>query len=195
MVDIKTELFITNELDTKDGYTWTISSRLGETLRQAEELFGKRDKEYTILGVEFILTGLPRVWYPGNCKHIIIRLNKSAIENVNQSLYQLSHETVHCLSPKGKRAANVLEEGLATYFSEWYMRKNGLGDWFPILPEYIEANKLVKELLSIDFDIIKKVRTIQPKISDITQADLMKANCNIQTELAEKLCKPFQSNV
>ncbi len=192
-MDINAELFITKELETKDGYTWTMASRLGDTLKKAEELFGKRDIEYTILGVEFALTERLQVWYPGNCKHIIIQLNKHALEDVNQALYQLSHETVHCLSPIGKKAANILEEGLATYFSEWYMKQNGLGDWFASLPKYIEAVKLVKDLLAIDNDIIKKVRALQPTISEIKSEELLKANNNIPKELADKLCEPFYS--
>lgn len=35
------------------GCTWTLSSRLGQMLREAEEQFGERDKSYTILGIEF----------------------------------------------------------------------------------------------------------------------------------------------
>jgi hypothetical protein len=190
-MDIKVELFITKELETKEGYTWTMASRLGDTLRKAEELFGKRDMEYTILGVEFVLTERPQVWYPGNCKHIVIQLNKNALENVNQALYQLSHETVHCLSPISKKAANILEEGLATYFSEWYMKQNGLGDWFATLPEYIEAVKLVKDLLAIDNEIIKKVRAVQPTISKIKSEQLLQTNNNIPKELADKLCESF----
>jgi hypothetical protein len=190
-MDMKSELFISKELETKDGYTWTMASRLGDMLRKAEELFGKRDMEYTILGVEFALTERPQVWYPGNYKHIIVQLNKHALENLNQALYQLSHETVHCLSPIGKKAANILEEGLATYFSEWYMKQNGLGDWFASLPEYIEAVKLVKDLLAIDSDIIKKVRAIQTTISEIKPEELLQANNNIPKELADKLCEPF----
>lgn len=192
-MDIKVELFITKELETKDGYTYTVASLLGDALKKAEELFGTRDMEYTILGVEFNLTERPQIWYPGNCKHIVIQLNKYALENVNQALYQLSHETVHVLSPIGNKVANILEEGLATYFSEWYMKQNGLGYWAANLPEYIEALKLVKELLAIDDEIIKKVRALQPTISDIKSAQLLQTNNNIPKELADKLCEPFYS--
>jgi len=188
---IKTELFIAAELPTKDGYTWTMSSRLGDTLRKAQELFGERDKDYTILGVEFVLTDRPQVWYPGNCKNIIIQLNKYALEDVNQALYQLSHETVHCLSPKGKKIANVLEEGLATYFSEWYMQQNGLGPWHPTLQEYIDAINLVKQLLAVDAELIKKVRQITPTISDIKPDDFFQIYPNLDKDLLEKLCNPF----
>lgn len=188
---IKTELFIAEELSTKDGYTWTMSSRLGDTLRKAQELFGGRDMDYTILGVEFVLTDRPRIWYPGNCKNIIIQLDKHALEDIGQALYQLSHETVHCLSPKRKKIANVLEEGLATYFSVWYMQQSGFESWFPTLQEYKDAISLVKQLLAVDMELIKKVRQITPTISDIKPNDFFQINPNLDKDLLDKLCNPF----
>ena len=190
-MDIKLNLFISSELPNKDGYTWTINSRLGDTLKKAEELFGERDKNYTILGVEFVLAERPQVWYPGNCKQILIQLSQHALIDVNQALYQLSHETIHCLSPNGKGVANVLEEGLATYFSESYFQLNGLTPMFSTIPEYNEAIYLVKQLLAVDMDIIKKVRLIQPTISDISVNNLLEINSELNKDLLEKLCQPF----
>src|SRR3990167_6713780 len=96
------------------GYTWTLTSRLGSLLQLAESQFGARDKDYTILGIEFGSTG-PFIWYPGNCKNIAIQLSLESLKSEHCALYELAHECIHLLSPTGKKNANVLEEGLATY--------------------------------------------------------------------------------
>lgn len=198
-MEINPDFFVTRELDfgTAKGYTFTLTSRLGHILTQAEGMFGKRDKEYTILGVEFNLLLRPQIWFPGDCKHIVIQLNQLALTEFKQALYQLSHEIIHCISPAGMKITNVLEEGMATYFSEWYMRNNNMGEW-PALSlngidsEYNEASALVKSLLTFSPNIIKDVREFQPVIARITPKDLLKADHTIPFELAEKLCKPFK---
>lgn len=48
---IHPELIITSS--KKEGFRSTIASRLGEMLLIAENLFGKRDRSYSFLGIEF----------------------------------------------------------------------------------------------------------------------------------------------
>ena len=91
---------VTRPLPDGSGYTWTLPSLLGDMLCIAEELFGPRDQSYTILGIE-IGSDNPRIWYPGDCKHIIIQLDSSASTDMYQACYQMAHETVHLLSPTG----------------------------------------------------------------------------------------------
>ena len=88
--NINKQLIVTKKLDNNDGYTWTIASRLGETIHLAEEFFGERDTNYTILGVEFVSSEQPQIWYPGNRKHIIIQLTKESLLNEFQAFFQLS---------------------------------------------------------------------------------------------------------
>lgn len=185
------KLFIAEELETKNGYTYTLASRLGDMLNMAEKMFGKRDKTYTILGIEFSNDG-PQLWYPGNCKSIVIQLNINALNDEHRACFQLSQEVVHLISPTGKRDATNLEEGLATYFGDQYMKKN-----FPDSPwriekkSYLKVKKLVEELLTIDPEIIKKVREGQPTISKIKKEDLISVNDKIKKSSAEELTKDF----
>jgi hypothetical protein len=185
------ELIITHALPGGAGSSYTISSRLGDTLRHAEALFGERDKSYTLLGVEFASVPVPLIWYPGDCRHVLIRL--ASMDNVNRAIYQLAHETVHCLTPTGGNAMNILEEGMATYFAELYMNQGGFGgNWSNSgSPVYDAANALFKNLIAIDADIIKKARAIQPIISMITADVLIQANNNINQALANNICQPF----
>lgn len=76
---IQQQLFITKGRESKNGFTWTVASKLGDTLYCAEQYFGERDKTYTILGIEFILRGNPQVWYPENCGNIVIQLKQVSI--------------------------------------------------------------------------------------------------------------------
>lgn len=174
------------------GYTWTITSKLGHILRTAEEKYGTRDYSYTILGIEFNQDKCPRIWYPGNCKHIIIQITIDCINDINRAVFQVAHEAIHCLSPTGTKAANVLEEGLASLFSIDYTYENGNGIWTLNDPKYEYASELVKQLISIDFEIIKKIREIQPTISLINKDLIMKINSNVPEKLADDLTKAFE---
>ncbi len=182
-------IFLTQEI--QGGYTWTITSKLGHILRTAEEKYGNRDKEYTILGVEVSQNEQPQIWYPGNCKHIAIQLTQGCIVNMNRAVFQLAHEAIHCLSPTGGQNANYLEEGLATHFSIEYTFSNGHGTWTAERPKYVDALSKVRELLKIDSDIIKKVRVIQPTISLITVDNLLATNDKIPEKLAVELVMKF----
>lgn len=176
-----------------NGYSWTLTTKLGHILKQAESLFGQRDMSYTILGVEFYHLPRPQVWYPGACKHISIQLTVNCLTDINDGVFQLAHEIVHCLSPTGgQNHANVLEEGIATYFSVDYTANNGHGNYSNINdPKYQNAYNLYGQLIAIDPNIIKKVRQIQPTISLISSADLTTANNLIPLNLADDLTQIF----
>lgn len=191
MDNIIQHLFITKELEEKNGYTWTLASRLGEALNLAEQFFGDRDRSYTILGVEFIAATNSQIWYPGNRKHIVIQLTNDALFNEFQAYYQLSHEIIHLLSPSGGQNTNILEEGLATYFSEKYLSELGQSNWTPTCQKYQEALELTKTLLSKDDEIIKKVRTIEPTISKLTQEHFFLFDEKISKELLTELLKKW----
>ena len=119
--------------------TWTLASRMGHILRFTESRYGKRDRNWKLLGVEFTSNDAPQVWYPtfdGISDTIIIQLTRGAATDETRALFQLAHEVTHLLSPGGPGAlATVLEEGLATYNSLDYMR--AIGD--PLEPSYINA--------------------------------------------------------
>jgi hypothetical protein len=178
-------------------YTWTVTSRLGDTLKMAQELLGPRDKSYTILGIEFITQGPPSVWYPGNRKDIIIQLTTKASCDMRRALFQLAHETVHILSPTGgPYRATILEEGLATYFSLYYLEKIHI----PVQRDYIDNPKyqsayddivsLTKEYPDA-LEKIKNIRKDQPFISGITYEQLKQTFPKIGDQLAQRLTMIF----
>lgn len=190
-IKVNSELLVTQSLPDDSGYTWTLASRLGEMLQMAEELFGPRDSSYTILGVEFIV-GIPQIWYPGNCKHIIIQLNQSAATNILQACYQMAHETVHLLSPTGGNNANNFEEGVACSFAAYYLRnKLSAFNWGPTLQSYKQALALIAARLDEDIYCVRRLRERQPSFSEISAEQIKAEFPNLTSENVDFLIKKF----
>lgn len=187
---IEMDLFIARPLPTNNGYSWTLASRLGEMLHRAEQFFGPRDPSYTILGVEFC-AGTPQLWYPGNRRHIVIQLTMECTTDHVRACSQLAHESVHLLAPTGGRNANVLEEGLATYFSELYLHETFATSLPPELASYVDACSRARQLLAIDPSVIRTLRTKQLAIHLVTVDDILAARPDVPRELAESLVAPF----
>lgn len=186
---INSDLFFAHEIE--DGYTWTLASRLGYMLKTAEEMYGPRDKDYTILGVEFVGDN-PRIWYPGNCKNIAIQLGASAMRSLEQACYQLAHECVHLLCPTGGEGATNLEEGIACYNSAYYMRTQlGQPNWQSTLPSYMKSEKLVTKIMNADKDSIKRMREQEFNISNISKSLLLMETSVITEDEASFLTSRF----
>ena len=191
-IQIERRFIIAKPYDT--GYSWTLAAVLGEIILKAEERFGERDKSYTILGIDFTPGNDARTWTPGNCKHIIVQLSMNGLTDRYEAYRQLAHEGIHLLSPTGKADANVLEEGLAVYFEQWYMNDIfGDGWWNNSINNtaYREALEAAAALLTFDADAIKKLRQIQPTIASITAAQIQTVCPALPAEIAEKLVRRF----
>jgi hypothetical protein len=184
------DFFYAKPLPARNGYTWTLPSRLGEMLVEIESLYGKRDPNWSVLGIEFSEDG-PQCWYPGNTNNVLIQLSNKVEDNLAGACYELSHEAVHLLSPTGKRDENVLEEGLAVYYAKKYIADN-----FPLyqpikIESYNEAFSLVKKFLDINPCIIKEVRKEVSTISKIKENILRKYIPSISIEDSIKLAEKF----
>ncbi|MGT2469291.1 hypothetical protein [Paraburkholderia terrae] len=164
---------------------------MGAILQEVERKYGPRDLTYTPLGVEFY-GERPGIWFPGNCKHVAIRLSMSAVGNLPIAIYQLAHECVHLLSPSGGSDATVLEEGLATHFSEDYASRMYGKPFPPELPEYDRAARALRELLAIEPWAVERLRRVEPAFSKMdadtfTRAELGK----VQHDLRDRLLTRF----
>ena len=157
---------------TPDGYSWTLTTRLGKMLNRAQADYGPRDESYTILGIEFE-SNAPQIWYPGNCRHIAIQLTPDTITDQIKGCYQLAHECIHLLSPSGGYPTNILEEGLATYFALQYVKEEFDRSILVEIKSYEKARELVHKLLEFDADAVKKIRKSQFAISKITSENIL----------------------
>ena len=121
------------------AFTWTLATRFSDALHFAEQRYGRRDLNWTLLGVDFARVHLPQIFYVGHSsgrKDIVVHLTAEAAIDEKNALFQLAHEVVHTLSPIGPHVpASVLEEGVATYNSIEYVKAAGI----PIEPSSIIA--------------------------------------------------------
>jgi hypothetical protein len=173
-----------------EGYTWTLTSRLGDMLNKAEETYGIRNRSFTILGIEFKANN-PQIWYPGNCKHVAIQLTPDAATNMMQGCYQLAHECVHLLSPNESSQANILEEGLATFFAHKYVEEEFGNSIKSTIQSYEIARQMVWKLLTIDPYAIKALRAIESTISKITAEQILMLYPSLGATTAQALEYPF----
>ena len=141
------DFFISKPIGTAASFTLT--TRLGEMLRMAEERYGQRDCEFTLLGIEF-WPGVPHLWFPGpsDCKHIAIRIGIDAIYDPIKAHFQLAHECIHLLSPV-IGMASLLEEGLAVTFSLDYVQRIFGVNYLTGDSRYDKAKGLLDEALIV----------------------------------------------
>ena len=114
----------------------------------------------------------------------------------DQGPWQIAHECVHLLDPSEKGTANVLEEGLATWFQNEptyhdervrrYIAKNDKH-----LPAYLEAQELVRHSLPDILQAVKTLRASGDRIGDIKADMLAPLLPNAETGTAERLCALF----
>ena len=167
-----------------------------DILKTAEEMFGERDKSWTYIGLEFYDDGPYIMYYPN--KKISIVLSKDCsklIPGHPQLYYQFSHEVCHLLYPTGKKDANVLNEGISTYFSKVYLDKLFPNNNYAIenikKSRYFRPYTLVEKMLSLDPDSIKKIRDINPNISYVTKEEILSLNFALKETEIEELVEKF----
>jgi hypothetical protein len=189
-MEISNELLLAHPLANNTGWSWTLASRLGYLLERAQQQFGPRDTTYTPVGIEFTVNRAG-VWFPGNCRNIVIQLKAGCANDTPQACYQLAQECIHLLSPTGGSHANYLEEGLSIVFATRYVAENFGFQMIQPSPKYSEAAHLVETFLGLDNEAVRKVRIIQPSFSQITVANLVQACPTCPPELAERLLENF----
>ena len=187
--DVKESIF--RGVKTSTGYTWTITTRLGDMLKVATELYGPRDITYTKLGVELIERPKPQIWYPGNTTNVAIQITQSCQFNMSAAIYEVAHETIHCMMPHPGLSANVLEEGVATYFAIYYSNTI-MGENRTVEEQsYKFAYEAVEKLLKVKATAISDIRKIQPNLSLITKDILLTTVPQIDSTLSINLLKNF----
>jgi hypothetical protein len=163
------------------------------------------------------VNGVPHLLrqYDGN--YLIIQMYLNAMHNPIQAYSQIAHEAIHMLSPCHDDApVSVLEEGLAYFFTNWYIldrwganTASSTGElayfftnWYILdnfgvmppqseLPSYDEAIELVDILMGTDGSGIKKMRQEQTTISKISKELIMKYYPTVSEAVAHKLASPF----
>jgi hypothetical protein len=170
------------------GFTWTLASRLGALIVEVERQYGPRNRDFTILGVEF-REGLPQLWFPGNCGHVIVQLGLLAMKDPNRALFQLAHECVHLLDPAAG-GTNKLEEGLATHFALEVMQSQGVG-YATGDPRHDAVCALVRSMLAGRPGAAKELRACCGPWKSVTSRQILAVCPGITPAVADLLVSPF----
>lgn len=181
-----------------DGGTCTLTTDFGQLLFEAEALYGPRVPEWTPIGVEILADSKhPQIWFPGDRRHVCIRLTPAALTILKEARWQLAQEIVHVLSPV--REATNLEEGLATHFA---LSVSIYGD-----PEYVKTRRNEMEgpeskyrlaladcesLLKAYPDIIKQIRKTEPYLSRITAEQILFCAASFDSTVRRRLATKFK---
>lgn len=172
-----------------------LRSHLINMLELAEDLFGWRDCWYRCVGIEFHgadskLRYLSRPERDG--VNIIIRLSQSAIRNMSQACFEMAHETVHLLAPTGSQNATNLQEGLACFFSVYYM-KTILNEpkWCYTKENQRRMLELITPRLEEDRYCIKRLRGHQRWFQRMNKEDIRRVIPELTVEDAWFLTSEF----
>lgn len=181
------------------GNSMTLATYIHLIMNKIESDYGPRDRNWWLAGVEFH-EGVPQVWYPESDVNsvsgsIVIMLGAKTFTDVKRAVYQLAHECVHTLSTVIGVKAPVLEEGLATAFSE-----DILEQWFGDTDKkaytddvrYRDAAANVRTLLQLEPDAIRRLREQEPAFKRMTAATFSDAGLDqIPQPLINELLRTF----
>ena len=199
--ELLTEAFTNNTITTNSLDQW-----LELFVVEAETLFGPRLFPSTIRPTKIYFEGnRPFMDFgerneKGTFKQFLIRLSKSAHTDLPRALFQLSHESVHLLSPI-PWGDTMLEEGMACWYEEHWAKKCPTA--FPIWAQdatdiysfqqkkYSEAKRLVTELLELDKTCIRRMREIEPQLGKITAKLILQTVPKADPKSAKALVKKW----
>ncbi len=135
-----------------------------------EGLFGSRDPRFIFGTICKSYDGCPRTYFPkdycttGGCI-VDIHISNYPWEHccIDQGKWQVAHECVHLIDPGKEGSANVLEEGLASWFQDDHRFHDD------VVNRYIQNNdsrnhhyETAKQLVApIATDIIQTVKDIR----------------------------------
>lgn len=194
--DIPAHLFSVKQAN--GTWSMTPATYASRFIQEMEKRYGSRDRSWTYVGVEFH-TGQPQVWFPGSHEtpprqHIAISLSAETFSHRQNMVYQLAHECVHLLAPVVGGGAPVIEEGLATAFSEDMIEEwcdNTSKQAYTSDQKYVEAAARVRELLALVPDAIPRLRAIEPAFNQMTADTFARAGLNVPPALVAALLAPF----
>ncbi len=180
--------FVADRLPSGYGHTWTLTTLLGTLLSEAETRYGQRDLTWTPLGIEFIGDN-PQIWYPGGGRNISICLSASASRDFHHAAFQLAHEVIHLLAPAGSKKALVIEEGLATLFSDEMAAFCG-STYRTSDQNYLRSAAATRKLLAINSNSIRELRNHRTYFNDFDAEFLRSVIPGLGADLAAELCQP-----
>jgi len=187
-----------NDHTASMGNTWTLATYTYVFLAEIARRYGPRDNSWLLCGVEFH-NDVPQVWYPGSFEtsssgYITIMLSAETFSDPKRAVYQLAHECVHTLTTVIGKSAPVIEEGLATAFSEdmierWFDDKDK--QVYTTDARYSDAAAKVRRLLQLEPDAITRLRDKEPAFKHMTAETFSQAGLQVPPDMVKELLADF----
>ncbi len=193
--------------DYRVGFVRRIAVQINSYTAMLEHMLGPRDNRFVFhtVGMTTNEVDNPQICFPngfhceGNCA-VDVHISSWPWKHFSpdQSIWQVAHESVHLLDPVLFGSANVLEEGLATWFqNECKFHDKPVRRYIEnaknTLPEsYARAKELV---LNCDpsrlCSAVRDIRASGVSIHDIDVAMLRLRLPRVSVPVVESLCNPF----
>ena len=191
--------------DSQQQYIDYLRHHATRYLSMLEAIFGPRDPRFDFGTIGLSDDDRPRTHYPirysleGGCRvDILISTFPWMARSPHQGRWQIAHECVHLLDPGLQGTANVLEEGLASWFqNEPRFHDPTMHGYIEAvidsdrLPEYVEAEDLVRSNLPGILGAVKEIRRVGVRIREIKAGELSHMLPDANTATLERLCGPF----
>lgn len=191
------DVFVNHPDGNDSRHAQQLRRHLGNILEMAEDLFGQRDCWYRCVGIKFHdanskLKYLSRPDGDIDGLDIIIRLSQLAAQNMSQACFEMAHETVHLLAPTGNPKVTNLQEGVACFFSMYYM-KTILNEpkWYYTKESQRRVLELVTPRLEEDRYCIKRLRGHQRWFQRMNKEDIRREIPKLTVEDACFLISEF----
>ena len=174
------------------SYQRWLMDELLKILEEAEFLFGPRDRSYELLEPRITERAFGQAFEVSPRKMRIYLTSQAKTRSM--ASYELAHEAVHMLSPVYWGKATILEEGLGTYFSHKYVKREYGIDYNDVIypHNYGLALRSVSTLLAKNEFLIKQLRVHQPVISKIDETLLVEV-AGVEPDLARILSADFET--
>ena len=187
---------------SKQQYLESLKDLADHYISILEEIFGPRDPRFIFDKIEMIDDG-PQTFFPDKyniegCR-VNIEISRKPWElcSLSQGPWQVAHECVHLPDPGKFGTANILEEGLATWFQDnpefhnedvkRYIKNNGDKKL-----NYLEARELVRKYCPDILGAVKTLRSRKIRIRDIRVNNLASLLPLANEKDLERLCTLFE---
>lgn len=188
-ISIDRTYLVADKLGPAGAVNTTLQRRLWMYLDWIEARYGHRDMRWTIMGVEYHPDG-GHLACQGDHR-VMVRLPLDTMDDPIETHHFLAHEAVHLLSPDPVNQATVLEEGVCEMFAVDIVREEHRTKIKTQLDRYARAETLVRKLVAMNPEVIRRLREIEPSFRKMQPLHLRAVVPTIDNQFLAELLEPL----